>query len=174
MQETQETCSVPFNNTLYLLPWASLVAQMVKSRSANARDPGSIPGSEDSLEKEMATHSSILAWKIGWTEESGRLQSMGSQGVGHYWARMRARMLYLVNKKEYLGTCSRFSTSNLSCLAQDTYWVTQEKSGSESGKPVTVPSLYSRPHSPSPPPHQKCHWIFKKYFLEYNCFTMLC
>ena len=40
-------------------------------------------GREDLLEKEMATHSSILAWKIPWTEEAGRLQSMGSQGVGH-------------------------------------------------------------------------------------------
>ena len=39
-------------------------------------------GRED-LEKEMATHSSILAWKILWTEEPGRLQSMGSQRVGH-------------------------------------------------------------------------------------------
>ena len=39
---------------------------------------------EDSLEKEMATYSSILAWKIPWTEELGRLQSMGSQRVGHY------------------------------------------------------------------------------------------
>ena len=38
-------------------------------------------GREDLLEKEMATHSSILAWKIPWTEESGRLQSMGSQRV---------------------------------------------------------------------------------------------
>ena len=38
---------------------------------------------EDPLEKEMATHSSTLAWKIPWTEEPGRLQSMGSQGVGH-------------------------------------------------------------------------------------------
>ena len=37
----------------------------------------------DLLEKEMATHSSILAWKIPWTEEPGRLQSMGSQRVGH-------------------------------------------------------------------------------------------
>jgi len=40
-------------------------------------------GSEDPLEKEMATHSSTLAWKIPWTEESGRLQPMGSQRVGH-------------------------------------------------------------------------------------------
>ena len=38
---------------------------------------------EDPLEKGMATHSSILAWKIPWTEEPGRLQSMGSQRVGH-------------------------------------------------------------------------------------------
>ena len=40
-------------------------------------------GWEDTLEKEMATHSSILAWKIPWTEEPGRLQSMGSQRVRH-------------------------------------------------------------------------------------------
>ena len=40
-------------------------------------------GQEDPLEKEMATHSSTLAWKIPWTEERSRLQSMGSQRVGH-------------------------------------------------------------------------------------------
>ena len=40
-------------------------------------------GQEDTLEKEMATHSSILDWKIPWTEEPGRLQSKGSQRVGH-------------------------------------------------------------------------------------------
>ena len=40
-------------------------------------------GREDPLEKEMATHSSILAWRIPWMEELGRLQSMGSQRVGH-------------------------------------------------------------------------------------------
>ena len=43
-------------------------------------------GQEDPLEKEMATHSSILAWRIPWTEEPGGLQSMGSQRVGHDWA----------------------------------------------------------------------------------------
>ena len=46
-------------------------------------DPGSTPGLEDSLEKEMATHSSTLAWKIPWMEEPGGLQSMGLQRVGH-------------------------------------------------------------------------------------------
>ena len=47
---------------------------VVKNLPANAgdtRDPGSIPGSEDPLEEEMATHSSILAWRIPWTEEPG-------------------------------------------------------------------------------------------------------
>ena len=55
---------------------------MVKNPPANAgdiRDWGSIPGSGRALEKEMTTHSSILAWSIPWTKEPGRLPSMGSQ-----------------------------------------------------------------------------------------------
>ena len=51
--------------------------------TCNAGDLGSIPESGRSLEKEMATHSSILAWRIPWTEEPGGAQSMGSQRVGH-------------------------------------------------------------------------------------------
>ena len=54
-----------------------------KAPACNAEDPGSIPGSGRSPEKEMATHSSILAWRIPQTEEPGGLQSMGSQTVGH-------------------------------------------------------------------------------------------
>ena len=57
-----------------------------KASAYNVGDPGSIPGLGRSLEKEMATHSSILAWKIPWTEDTGRLQSMGLQRVVHYWA----------------------------------------------------------------------------------------
>ena len=53
-----------------------------KASAYSAGDPGSILGSGRSLEKEMATHSSILAWKIPWTEEPGRLQSMWLQRVG--------------------------------------------------------------------------------------------
>ena len=49
----------------------------------NAGDLGSIPGLEDPLQEGMATHSSILAWRIPWTEEPGRLQSTGLQRVGH-------------------------------------------------------------------------------------------
>ena len=63
--------------------WASLVAQLVKNPPAMQETWVQSLGWEDPLEKEMATHSSTLAWKIPWTEEPGRLQSMGSLGVGH-------------------------------------------------------------------------------------------
>ena len=56
-----------------------------KVSACNARDLGSIPGSGRSLEKDMATHSSILAWRIPWTEEPARLQSMRSQKIRHDW-----------------------------------------------------------------------------------------
>ena len=62
---------------------ASLVAQTVKRLPAMRETWVQSLGWEDLLEKEMATHSSILAWKLPWTEEPGRLQSMGSQRVGH-------------------------------------------------------------------------------------------
>ncbi|XDA73834.1 hypothetical protein R6Z07M_004050 [Ovis aries] len=62
---------------------SSLVAQMVKASTYNVGDGVRFLGWEDALEKAIATHSSILAWKIPWTEEPDRLQSMGSQRVGH-------------------------------------------------------------------------------------------
>ena len=61
----------------------SLVAQMVKRLSTMRETQVRSLGWEDPLEEEMAIHSSTLAWKIPWTEEPGRLQSMGSQRVGH-------------------------------------------------------------------------------------------
>ena len=61
----------------------SLVAQTVKRLPTTQETGVQSLGWEDLLEKEMATHSSILAWKILWTEEPDRLQSMGSQRVGH-------------------------------------------------------------------------------------------
>ena len=54
-----------------------------KESACDAGDLSSIPRSGRFLEKGMATHSSILAWEISWTEEPGRLQSMGVQRVGH-------------------------------------------------------------------------------------------
>ena len=65
------------------MPWTFLVAQMVMRLPTMRETRVRYLGLEDPLEKEMATHSSILAWKIPWTEEPGRLQSMGSQRVGH-------------------------------------------------------------------------------------------
>ena len=59
------------------------MAQMVENPPAMRETWVPSPGRENSLEKVMATHSSILAWRIPWTEEPGRLQSMGSQRVGH-------------------------------------------------------------------------------------------
>ena len=70
---------VPLESTL----GTSLVAQMVKRLPTMQETRVQSLGWEDLLEKEMATHSSILAWKIPWTEEPGRQQSMGSQRVGH-------------------------------------------------------------------------------------------
>ena len=60
-----------------------LVAQMVKRLPTMRETRVRSLGREDPLEKEMETHSSTLAWKIPWTEEPGRLQSIGLQKVGH-------------------------------------------------------------------------------------------
>ena len=68
--------------TLYFFH-ASLVAQTVKSLSAMWETQVRFLGQEDPLEKEMAIHSSTLAWEIPWTEEPDRLQSMGLQRVRH-------------------------------------------------------------------------------------------
>ena len=61
----------------------SLVAQVIKRLPALQETQVRSLGQEDPLEKGMATHSSILAWRTPWTEESGRLQSLGLQRVGH-------------------------------------------------------------------------------------------
>ena len=86
MQETwvqslgQEDSPGEVNGNPLQYSGSSLVARVVKNPPANAgdvRDMGSIPGWEDPLEKGMATHSSIPAWRIPWREEPGGLQSMG-------------------------------------------------------------------------------------------------
>ena len=87
--------SIPINQSDHLIyttyaeqfyvypPWGFPGGLDGKASAYNAGDLGSIPGQEDPLEKEIASHSSTLAWKIPWMEEPGRLQSMGSQRVGH-------------------------------------------------------------------------------------------
>ena len=75
---------ITVNFTVYTQ--ASQVAQRLKHLPAMREAWVRSLGQEDPLEKEMATHSSILAWRIPWTEEPGGLQSTGSQRVGHDWA----------------------------------------------------------------------------------------
>ena len=65
--------------------WGSLMVQMVKNLLVMQETWVRSLGGEDPLEKAMAPHSSILAWRKPWTEEPGRLQSMGSYRVGHDW-----------------------------------------------------------------------------------------
>ena len=69
-----------------MLSWGFSGSTVVKNPPANtgdARDVGSVLGQEDPLQKEMATHSSILAWNIPWTEECSGIPSMGLQRVRH-------------------------------------------------------------------------------------------
>ena len=73
---------------------------------------GSILGQKDLLEKEMATHSSILTWEIPWTEELGVLQSMGLQRVGHDWACIH---IVFFTTWIFLFPCLRFSSVAQSC-----------------------------------------------------------
>ena len=74
-----------FSIRLLAFFWASLVVQMVKNPPAMWETWVRSLGWEDPLEKGTATHSSILPWRIPWTEESGRLQSMGSESIRHDW-----------------------------------------------------------------------------------------
>ena len=71
---------------LALLLWGFPGGPVVKNSPAKQETQIQFLGQEDPLEKEMATHSSILAWEIPWREEHGGLQCMGSQKVRHDWA----------------------------------------------------------------------------------------
>ena len=75
---------------IFIYQWASLVAQRLKHLPPMQETRVRSLGREDPLEKEMATHSSTLAWRIPWREESGRLQSMGSHWVRHDWSDLAA------------------------------------------------------------------------------------
>ena len=68
---------------MVLISWASLVVQTIKNPPAMRETWVPSLGWEDPLEEGMGTHSRILSWRIPWTEEPGRLQSMGSQRVRH-------------------------------------------------------------------------------------------
>ena len=96
---------------------ASFVAQTVKLLTTMRETRIWYLFQEDPMEKEMATHSSILAWKIPWTEEPGRLQSMGSKRVGHDWATSLLHFFAFCIPTVFLPR--RCETSHLHCGQQD-------------------------------------------------------
>ena len=80
-----ESGTAPWEGISYPLQysWASLMAQMVKNPPSMWETWLRSLGWEDPMEEGMATHSSILAWRVPWTEEAGKLQCMGSQRIKH-------------------------------------------------------------------------------------------
>ena len=96
---------------------ASLVAQMVRHLPAMQETWVRFLGQEDPLEKEMAIHSSTLAWKIPWMEEPDRLQSMGSQRVRHDWA--TSLSLFLLLRCFWIPPLPRPRTHHHRCLLKD-------------------------------------------------------
>ena len=80
------------------------MAQRLKCRPAMRETWVWSLGWEDPLEKEMATHSSILAWRIPWTEEPGGLQSMGLLGVGHDWATSLSLFIFMHWRRKWQPT----------------------------------------------------------------------
>ena len=88
--------------SITLLEWASLVAQVVKHLYQRQETQVQSQDQKDPLEKEMETHSSTLAWKIPWTEDPGRPQSMGLHRVGHYWV----SSLSLCYNERWVQLCS--------------------------------------------------------------------
>ena len=101
-------------STAQLEFWASQMALVVKNPPANAGDIETLVwslGWEDPLEEGTATHSSTLAWRILWTEESGGLQSLGSQRVGYNWSNLACSM-HRHNFKDFIHLPSFFSTAS--------------------------------------------------------------
>ena len=97
----------------YEIIWGMSMAQTIKNPPATPETGIWSLGSEDALKKEMATHSSILAWRISWTNDTGRLESMGLQRVGHNWAtdtftftkHFIIILLYVNKEHEFLRKC---------------------------------------------------------------------
>ena len=124
------------SRTVFISTVTSLVAQTVNHLSTMWETRVQSLGWEDPLEKEMAIHSNTIAWKIPWTEEPGRLQSMGSQTVGHDWV----TSLSLSSQSQLLTYCDQIST--LPCLWSYSYFYYDIPSlGLKVGKSGYVPGF---------------------------------
>ena len=93
LQDKHVSPAFPCHTLGSVLKWASPVAHMVKNLPAIRETRVQSLDQEDPLEKGMATHSSILAWRIPWTEEPGGLQPVRSQRVGHDWVTHTHKLL---------------------------------------------------------------------------------
>ena len=111
--------SKPANNRDYLFNRASLVAQTVMKPPAMEETWVQPLGQEHPLEKGMATHSSIFAWKILWTEEPGGLQSMRSQKVGHDWV----TTMYFFNTFNNCNLLKHVKNVFFKSITSDTYFL---------------------------------------------------
>ena len=110
--------------SFYTLVTTSLVAQMIKNMPITQGTQVWSLGQEDSLEKRMASHSSILAWRSPWTEEPGGLQSMGPQRVGHDWAINTIYTLLMglpgsTSGREPACQCRRYKETLVQFLSQE-------------------------------------------------------
>ena len=90
------------------------VVKNLPASAGDTEDVGSIPGQEDPLKRDMATHSSIFAWKIPWTEEPGGLQLMGSQRVRYDWAYVHA---HTPTARTQLNTAMIISVLTMNCIS---------------------------------------------------------
>ena len=136
---------------------ASLVAHMVKRLSTTQETWVWSLGWEDPLEKEMAIHSSTIAWKIPWTEEPGRLQSMGSQRVGHDWA---ISLSLFCHTLAWIGHRYTYAPSLLNPLPAPT---------------PSPPSRLSQSPSLSSPSHAaNSHWLSVLHMVMYTfpCYSL--
>ena len=97
-----------------------------KEFACNAGDPHLIPGSGNTLEKGMATHSSILAWRISWTEQPGGLQSMGSQRHRQNWSNWACtNLLYHEIPQKALKSLPQHHSSKASILGHSAFLIVQ-------------------------------------------------
>ena len=109
MELTEKSLRTGLFTEVWLFKGVSLVAQIVKNLPAMREMQVQSLSQKDPLENEMASHSSILAWRIAWTEEPGGLQSMGSSRVGHNEAPGVGTILILEGQREgaVTGACCR-------------------------------------------------------------------
>ena len=129
--------------------WVSLMAQTVKNWPAIWETQVQSLGREDLLEKEMATESSTLTWKIPWMEKPGRLQSMGSQTVRHCWATSLTHLQ--LHEQLYDTYCIYISSVQLSSVAQSCPTLCDPMNHSTPGLPVQ--------HQLSEFTQTQVHWV---------------